>query len=236
MLSLFALALLWLVFSLWTAGQATVAVGALALGGSALWVYGTARSMAWKYLFPGIAGMLLFVAFPLVYTVQIGFTNYSSSNLLYEDRARNYLLEKTVVDEAQARPFTLHAEGNALRLKLMPADSGEAVTSPVLVSPPLDLKAGAPRRPVALQPLGSTVLGEPLNLRQLVALRSSLQPLVLQLQPQLPGQLADLQTIRYAGLREFGRIEPLWQAAAGGALRDVASGTVHTPNRNSGFF
>jgi ABC-type sugar transport system permease subunit len=50
--------------------------------------------LAWKYLFPGVAGMLLFVAFPLLYTVQIGFTNYSSSNLLEEERARAYLLDQ----------------------------------------------------------------------------------------------------------------------------------------------
>ena len=70
-----SLALLWLVFSLWTAGQAMAAVGILALGGSAIYVYGTAQTVAWKYLFPGVAGMLVFVAFPLLYTVQIGFTN-----------------------------------------------------------------------------------------------------------------------------------------------------------------
>ena len=44
----FALALLWLVFSLFTAGQAMTAVGVLALGGSALYVYGTAQTVAWK--------------------------------------------------------------------------------------------------------------------------------------------------------------------------------------------
>jgi maltose/maltodextrin transport system permease protein len=70
-----SLALLWLVFSLWMAGQPLVAVGIGALGGSAICIYGTAQSVAWKYLFPGVAGMLVFVAFPLVYTVQIGFTN-----------------------------------------------------------------------------------------------------------------------------------------------------------------
>ena len=87
--ALAALALLWLVFSLWVAGQPLLAVGVLALGGSAIVVYGTGRSVAWKYLFPGIVGMLVFVAFPLLYTVQIGFTNYSSSNLLEEERARD---------------------------------------------------------------------------------------------------------------------------------------------------
>ncbi|MFO0443313.1 MAG: maltose ABC transporter permease MalF, partial [Betaproteobacteria bacterium] len=104
--ALAGLALLWLVFNLWAAGQPLVAVGVLAFGSAALVVYGTATSVAWKYLFPGVAGMLLFVAFPLLYTVQIGFTNYSSNHLLTHERARAYLLDQTVVEEAQALAYT----------------------------------------------------------------------------------------------------------------------------------
>jgi maltose/maltodextrin transport system permease protein len=218
-----SLALLWLVFSLWAAGQALLAVGLLTLGGSAIFVYGTAQSVAWKYLFPGIAGMLVFVAFPLLYTVQIGFTNYSSSNLLDEARARNYLLEQTVADEAHARTFTLHAEGKALRLKLMPEEgsSGE-----VLVSPPLNLSAGAPAAPVLMQPLGAANLAEPLTLKALIPLRDALAPLQL--------QTPDGKLIRYAGLREFGPIEALWQASADGGVTQLSSATTFSPNRSSG--
>ena len=218
-----SLALLWLVFSLWAAGQPMVAVGILALGGSAIYVYGTAQSLAWKYLFPGVAGMLVFVAFPLLYTVQIGFTNYSSSNLLDEARARSYLLEQTVADEAHARPFSLHADGAALRLQLMPEDGSAA---DVLVSPPLS--GAAPGAVVAMVPLGSTRLGPALNLRELIQRRDLLLPLQL--------QLPDGQRIRYAGLREFGPIDPLWKAGADGAITQLSSGTTFKPNRSTGYF
>ena len=218
-----AMALLWLVFSLWAAGQPLVAVGLLALGGSAIVVYGTAQSVAWKYLFPGIAGMLVFVAFPLLYTVQIGFTNYSSSNLLDEDRARAYLLDQTVADEAQARPFTLHAEGSAFRLRLQP----EAGASGVLVSPPLDL-AAPQATPVLMQSDTGAALGEPADLRTLVRWRDSLARLQL--------QLPDGKRIRYAGLREFGPIDPLWKPGPDGAVIEAASNTAFTPNRSTGFF
>ena len=147
--ALAGLALLWLVFNLWAAGQPLVAVGVLAFGSAALVVYGTATSVAWKYLFPGVAGMLIFVAFPLVYTMQIGFTNYSSSHLLTQDRARAYLLEQTEVDEATLRPYALHREGQALRLVLQPGDAGgETLVSPPWVpgqgnGAPLTLSPGA---------------------------------------------------------------------------------------------
>ena len=36
--------------------------------------------LAWKYLFPGVAAMLLFVAFPLVYTMQNGVTTLLGRN------------------------------------------------------------------------------------------------------------------------------------------------------------
>ncbi len=223
-----SLALLWLVFSLWAAGQPLVAVGLLALGGSAIFVYGTAQSVAWKYLFPGIAGMLVFVAFPLLYTVQIGFTNYSSSNLLEQARARNYLLEQTVADEAHARAFTLHAEGKSLRIKLMPE---EGSAGDVLVSPPLNLAGAAPTAPTTMQALGATALGPALNLRELIAVR---EPLAL-LQLQTPASDGS-KLIRYAGLREFGPIEPLWKADADGAITQLSSGTTFTPNRSTGYF
>ena len=227
--ALLSLALLWLVFSLWVAGQPMVAVGIGALGGSALWVYGTAKSVAWKYLFPGVAGMLVFVVFPLVYTVQIGFTNYSSSNLLDQDRAARYLLDQTVADEAYARPYTLHADGATLRLKLMPP---EGSNGPVLVSPPLNTAAGAPAAPVQMQPLGDIALGEALSLRELIQQRALLQPLQL----ALPASSQGGTLIRYAGLREFAPIAPLWRAETDGAVTQLSTGTRFVPNRESGFF
>ena len=223
-----ALALLWLVFSLWRAGQALAAVGVLTLGGSAIAVYATARSVAWKYLFPGIAGMLVFVAFPLLYTVQIGFTNHASNNLLDEARARAYLLDQSLPDEARSRPYTLHAEGTAYRLQLAPhAGSSDAA----LVSPPLPLQDTVPTAgatAVVMQALGGSALGEPLNLRQLIEHRDALAALQL----RLPGG----SVIRYAGLREFGPIEPLWTQQTDGSLKQVLTGNVYRANRDSGYF
>ena len=226
--ALAALGLLWLDFSLWTAGQAWAAVGVLALGGGAIFVYATATSVAWKYLFPGVAGMLVFVAFPLLYTVQIGFTNYSSNNLLEEARARAYLLDQTVADEAQSRPYTLHAEGSAFRLKL---DPREGSADEPLVSPRLSLEppsASSINSPVTMQPLAGLNLGPALNLRELITHRDALAPLQL--------RLPDGTVIRYAGLREFGPIAPLWMGQSDGALTQLLTGQVFRANRATGYF
>ncbi len=225
-----ALLLLWLVVSLYSAGQALVALGLLAVGGAALVVYGTAVSVAWKYLFPGVAAMLVFVAFPLLYTVEIGFTNYSSNHLLGEQRARRYLLDQTLADEAQAWAYTLHADGPALRLVLQPPEGSAA---PVLVTPPLalDTAAAVPAAPVLLQPLAGPAPGPALPLRARIVHRDAL----MRLQLQLPA-VAGGGVIRYAGLREFAPIASLWQPAADGAVTQRATGTVFKPNRRTGYF
>ncbi|KPF49775.1 maltose transporter [beta proteobacterium AAP121] len=225
-----ALALLWFVFSLWAAAQPLAAVGVLALGGTALVVYGTATSVAWKYLFPGVAGMLVFVAFPLLYTVQIGFTNYSSNNLLDFERAQAYLLAQSVVDERQAYAYTLHSEGSQHRLRLLPPEQADGTRGPALVTPLLALEGAAPTGPVVLQAEGDDLnLGPALDLRGLIAHRAGLMALQL----QAPG-LAD--PLRYAGLREFGVIQPLWLAQPDGSLQQVATGSVFKANFEAGFF
>ncbi len=224
-----SLALLWLVFTMFSAGQPLWATGVLALGASAVWVYASARTVAARYLFPGVAGMLVFVAFPLLYTVQIAFTNYSSSNLLAFERARSYLLDQSVVDEERALGFTLHAEGSAFRLVLAPQEGSAAGGS--FVSPPLDLG-----KPVALDAAAVTMqplapgqrFSAALPLREVLQLRSALLPLQL----ALPGGAL----LRYAGVREFGPIEPLWTAGADGSLTQRATGLVFRPNDTTGFF
>ena len=221
------LALLWLVFRLYAAGQPVWAVVVLGCGGISIFVYASARTLAWRYLFPGVAGMLVFVAFPLVCTMQIGFTNYSASNLLAYERARAYLLDQATVDEDRAFGFTLHAEGESLRILLTPPES--AADAARYLSPPMQLGRAA-TAPVAMQPLpaDAPALGTPLSLREVLRHRDALMALRL----QMPGG----PLLSYAGVREFGMIEPLWQDGADGALIRRATGTVYKPNHDTGFF
>ncbi|WP_088278931.1 maltose ABC transporter permease MalF [Ideonella sp. A 288] len=227
--ALATLALLWAVFGLYAQGQPLWAVASLALGGAALYVYAGSPSLAWRYLFPGVAAMLLFVAFPLVYTVQIGFTNYSATHLLGEAQARAYLLEQAQVDEDRAMAFTLHADGaDRVRLLLAPADEAPGAR---YLSPPLSLREAArDAAPVAMQvpPDGAPPLAAPLGLRQVIELRPGLASLAL--------ALPDGRVLRYAGLREFAPRVPLWRAGEGGAVVEAATGTVYTPDRDSGYF
>ncbi len=220
------MALLWLVLAIYVQGQPLWALAALTVGAITLYVYLSARTLAWRYLFPGVAAMLAFAAFPLLYTTEIGFTNYSSNNLLSEERARAYLLDQAEVDEAKALDFSLHPEGSKLRLVLAPADATGAAR---YLSPPLTLDAVAPS-PVMMQllPADAPALAEALTLRQVLQHRDALRALKL--------NLPDQSQLIYAGVREFAPFEPQWQAQADGSLTQRATGSTYHPNRDTGFF
>jgi maltose/maltodextrin transport system permease protein len=225
--ALVSLALLWLVMNLYATGQPLVAVAALALGGSAIYVYASATTLAWRYLYPGVVGMLLFAAFPLLYTMQIGFTNYSAKNLLTQERARAYLLDQVELDEAHAMSYRVHREGSGWRLHLSPL-SGEG---PHHQTSTLQLdQAQQLTQAVALQTLQPGAAPPPaaLDLREQIALREGLMALRI--------TAPDGRVMRYAGLREFGVLEPLWQAEADGSLTQRATGVNFKPNLTTGFF
>ncbi len=220
-----AAAILWMVFGLFTAGQPLVGIGVMVFGFTTLGIYGSAKTLAWRYLFPGVAGMVLFVAFPLVYTVQIGFTNYSSANLLDFERARDYLLAQSVPDEAHAYDVTVHADSAAFRLSLSARDGGARFVTPALK---LGAAAGAPNSgPVHLLPAAAE-LPAPLGLREVINQRDGLRALQI--------QAPDGKLLSYAGLREFAPIAPLWRGNPDGSLTQVATGTVYNANRQTGYF
>lgn len=218
-------AALYFVLVIYATGQAAWAAGVLVLFTAGFYVYLSRSGFAWRYLFPGVAGMLVFIAFPLVYTAQIGFTNYSSTHLLSESRVRDYLLEQHDAVEDQVLGYALHASGAEYRLVLK-AD-GEA--APRWVSPPLALRSGKELRvDVAPADPATTPTDAALPLPELIRHREALAKLVL--------VLPDKTELHYLGLREFGPVKPQWTANADGSLTRTADAAVFTPNRDTGFF
>lgn len=220
------LAGLWLVYAIHAAGQPVLAIAALALIAAGMYVYVSRAAIAWRYLFPGVIGMLLFVAFPLVYTMWIGFTNYSSTHLLSQARVKAYLLEQTVPDEDHSLEFTLHPDGDKLRLVLAPQDAAPGAQN--FVSPPLRLKGddAATTMMAALPP--DPPLAPALSTRDQLAHRDALQALKL--------QMPDGRTLVYTGVHEFGPSAAVWRANPDESLTRVDDGKTYRPDTDAGFY
>lgn len=81
----------YLVFTIYLQGEILFALLTLVVVTSGIFVFSSERAYRWRYLFPGVSAIGIFVVFPLVCTVVIAFTNYSGSNQLAFERVVSQL-------------------------------------------------------------------------------------------------------------------------------------------------
>jgi maltose/maltodextrin transport system permease protein len=222
LLAVAVLMVLYAVTMVYAVGQTLLAGTLLVIASLALWTYTSRKTVALRYLFPGVAAAIVFVVFPMVYTIAIGFTNYSSRNLLDFERARQYLLDETFRAPGAAYAFTLHARDGryVLRLEDHEDEQRRFVSTPFALPQPEATRLEA-------QPLQAD-LGEPVPLKDVIAQQKALKTLTV----QLPGG----QGVRMASLREFAGVQPLYEAKADGSLVNRDTGRVLKPNFDSGFY
>ncbi len=229
---------LWAVMAVHAAGQSLLATVLLLLTALAVWTYASSRSGALRYLFPAVAAALLFVAFPMVYTVGMGFTNQSSRNLVDRDQARAQLLDERLVDVQTQRPFELWLLDGQAYLEVAPlgsASSAEVWRSALVSSGAGPTTLQSPAKPLTVVPLQVQPLAErpaqakAATLAERVAWLDTLQP--LSLKPP-DGSTA----LRLVSLREVAAAEPLYEALPDGALLDRRSGVRYMPDERRGFF
>ncbi|MFU8825539.1 MAG: hypothetical protein ACNA7N_14990, partial [Yoonia sp.] len=92
------LGLLFGAFYLYMLAQPLFGAVLLALAVGVAIVFGANRFYGARFIFPGVAAVLIFIAFPVIYTIYLGFTNYSSFNLLTYERAVSVLTARGTVD------------------------------------------------------------------------------------------------------------------------------------------
>ena len=95
---LLAIPALYLTFILYHSGNLWIGLGLLVVTCLGVFIYLSPSAMTFRYLFPGFLGFGIFVIFPLVYTVYIGFTKYSSQNLLRFDRSVALIHNETFLE------------------------------------------------------------------------------------------------------------------------------------------
>ncbi|MFM4669447.1 maltose ABC transporter permease MalF [Aeromonas media] len=215
-----------------------------------LYVFMNKKTYAHRYIFPGVAGMVVFIIFPLAYTIGIAFTNYSGSNLLSLEQARDFHLKKIYKVTGGEFDFTLlGGENNQFQLLLQQDDQS-------FISQPLTLLNNKARelavregrvhdepQVVQLQPLNGEALGGAAPIRAIVDHRTHLSALDL----VLPDGNIHLTL---SSLRKFAAQKPLYTQLTDGVvlqksgvmikdgnlLRDNQNGELMLPNGDTGFY
>jgi len=201
-------------------GQPLYAVLLLVLAAGVAIVFGHSRFLAGQFVFPAVAAVLLFIAFPVAYTIWLGFTNYGSFNLLSKQRATEVLLATRDIDETSTRAFSLVPDGDGYRVHF--SDTG---AEPALLSEahPLDGSAAV---------LDSTAVSEPpaepLARREAIRLRAGLQAIAI--------ATPDGGELRYASLRAFAVTTPVYTRDADDRLVSADGQTLLTADDDSGFY
>jgi maltose/maltodextrin transport system permease protein len=221
------LAALYLVTIMYWAGQALLAFVCLCGFALACFVYLSKRAYAYRYMFPGLAGMAIFVVFPMVYTIAIGFTNYSSPNHLQTlERATQVLLDQTYTPPGgTSYAFSLHRADEGLQLVLQPQGSDKRFITPSIDVN--DLATSGEIVSVNAEPL-LTEPGEPLAIRDIIQLRDSLDAISV--------QFPDGSSATRQGLREFTSRQPLYVRNPNGTLTNQQTDEILTPNFETGFY
>ena len=208
-----SLVLLYGSFYLYQIGQPLFGAILLALATGFAIIFGATRFYGSRFIFPGIAAVLIFIAFPVIYTIYIGFTNYSSFNLLTYERTIEVLTSRGSIDTSTEQPFAVAPDGDSYRIWL--PDSG-------LLSDPVTLQDTQTANLVPAE-APQTLLER----RDAIKLRTGLQALSL-ITP-------DGSTIENAGLRTFATVTPDYVQTGPDTLTK-SDGSVLTADHETGFF
>ncbi|MCP4386120.1 MAG: maltose ABC transporter permease MalF [Hyphomicrobiales bacterium] len=215
LLAIAAVAGLYMVWGLYLAGEPILAAIVFAAAAVSVMLFGWARFYTWRFVFPGVAAVALFILLPVLYTSAIGFTNFGSRNLLTFERVQDYHLAKQERAEGSERSFGLTTEGRLF----FPA-SGER---PALITPPI-VEAADDKLVAAV------FEGEPpetLPVKEVLQNRGLLQTLEV--------EAPDGATLTMSGLRDFASSESIYTLDEDGVLvgRD---GHRLVPDHDTGFY
>jgi maltose/maltodextrin transport system permease protein len=250
---------LYVVYALYIGGSPVLAVAATAGLGLAFFVYTQRSAYSVRYLFPGLAGVALFIVLPAVYTVWISFTNYSSKNLLTFERATEVLAGETYLRDDVSYRFTLHADGPGFRLVLSTGED-DAASDSTTIAPSSMVGEGSGTAAPARAPPPPPRRAATFVTRQALALTGTAEQAVAMVavadagfapgEPlplkdviahrdaihALTAQFPDGSSATMASLREFAPRALLYRRGADGALTNQKTGERLTPNLATGFY
>ena len=209
----------YLVVLMYARGEYLFAIMTLMLSSAGLYIFARRKTYAWRYVYPGVAGMGLFVIFPLVCTIAIAFTNYSSTNQLTFERAQQVLLDRTY-QAGKSFNFGLWPEGDKWRLALSDGENGKRYLS--------DAFTFGGEQKLPLREAAALPDGEPASLRVITQNRQALN--------QINAVLPDDSIVVMSSLRQFSGTRPLYTLADNGILTNNQNGVKYRPDNHIGYY
>ena len=204
---------------MYSRGELAFALLTVILTALALYIFGSKKTYAHRYIYPGIAGMILFILFPLAYTVGLAFTNYSAKNQLSLERTQTVLLDRSF-QSGESYPFTLYKTDNGHQIVVKDGDqllATDVFSLEGMTATEMDLSAI------------ESVQGEKEKIKAIIQNRSAISGVDF----HLPGG----DDIRMSGLRKFAAVAPLYTLQDDGeTLINNESGEVLKPNMEVGFY
>lgn len=204
---------------MYSRGEMAFALLTLILTALALYIFGSKKTYAHRYIYPGIAGMILFILFPLAYTVGLAFTNYSAKNQLSLDRAQTVLMDRTF-QSGDSYPFTLYKTDSGHRIAVKKGDQ-------LLATDEFSISASSGAE-LDLKPVES-VSGEKERIKAIIKNKAALGSIDL--------HMPSGEDIRMSGLRKFAAVVPLYTLQDDGqSLYNNEMGETLRPNMEVGFY
>ncbi|MGD8110727.1 maltose ABC transporter permease MalF [Vibrio sp. TRT 17S01] len=204
---------------MYSRGEVAFAFLTIILTSLALFIFGSKRTYAHRYIYPGIAGMILFILFPLAYTIGLSVTNFSAKNQLSLERAQSVLLDRTY-QSGESYPFALYKSEQGYQLsitkegQLLATDTFDLAT---LVAGDMDLK------PV------EQVEGSKEKIKTIIQNRAQLGAVDL--------HLPSGEDIRMSSLRKFAAVVAQYTLQEDGeTLINNETGETLRPNMEVGFY
>jgi maltose/maltodextrin transport system permease protein len=220
---LLGLAGLYVITLVYATGESLLAGVMLVTLACFVWIYTSATTYAYRYLFPGIGAALIFVVFPMLYTIRIGFTNYSSQNLLTFNRATQYLLEETYRAEGSTYRSAFHADGGRWRIRLEDDQSGAA-----FATEPFTLGQEGERPALKALAISTPLAGDEMPLKDLIDRQDFLKGVTV--------VMPDGIQVRMTGLREFAPSRPQYTRNPDGSLTNNQDQSLLRPNFKTGYY
>ncbi|CDT40985.1 Maltose transport system permease protein malF [Vibrio coralliirubri] len=204
---------------MYSRGELAFALLTVILTALALYIFGSKKTYAHRYIYPGIAGMILFILFPLAYTVGLAFTNYSAKNQLSLERTQTVLLDRSF-QSGESYPFTLYKTDDGHQIVVKDGDqllATDVFSLEGMTATDMDLSAI------------ESVQGEKEKIKAIIQNRSAISGVDF--------HLPNGDDIRMSGLRKFAAVAPLYTLQDDGeTLYNNESGETLKPNMEVGFY